>query len=120
MQTKLGGRHRTYLVVSLVANLGLLGVFKYYGFFSAQLAALLQTLGVYTSLPVLDVILPVGISFYTFQTLSYTIDVYRGSHGTHPEFHGFRAIRRLFPAARRRPDRAFNEFVAADAQSAPV
>jgi alginate O-acetyltransferase complex protein AlgI len=68
---------RALLGLSLAANLGLLGFFKYYGFFAASLADLLGWLGLPGSLPVLEIILPVGISFYTFQTLSYTIDVYR-------------------------------------------
>lgn len=66
-----------YLLVSVIANLGLLGFFKYYGFFARELAELGQTLGMNLSLPMLNIVLPVGISFYTFQELSYTIDVYR-------------------------------------------
>ena len=73
-----GPGRRRLLLVSLVTNLGLLGVFKYYGFFSRELAAFLEALGLSASIPTLDLVLPVGISFYTFQTLSYTIDVYRG------------------------------------------
>jgi len=65
------------LVVSLVGNLGVLGVFKYYGFFVENIDALFQLLGLHPSLPALKVILPVGISFYTFQSMSYTIDIYR-------------------------------------------
>jgi D-alanyl-lipoteichoic acid acyltransferase DltB (MBOAT superfamily) len=65
-------RKRALLVVSLTCNLGLLAAFKYVGFFSANL----QALGV--PVPVVEVLLPAGISFYTFQSMSYTIDVYRG------------------------------------------
>ncbi|HXG45983.1 MAG TPA: MBOAT family O-acyltransferase, partial [Methylomirabilota bacterium] len=64
-------------VVSLVANLGLLGFFKYCDFFIESFAALLDQLGLHPGLPTLGIILPAGISFYTFQTMSYTIDVYR-------------------------------------------
>ncbi len=67
---------RRWLLVSLVANLGVLGFFKYFDFFIESAAGWLAPLGVHTG--TLDIILPVGISFYTFQTLSYTIDVYRG------------------------------------------
>ena len=71
--------HRKLAVmVSVVVNLGLLGVFKYYDFFVGSLSALGAQIGFDLSLPVLNVVLPVGISFYTFQTLSYTLDVYRG------------------------------------------
>lgn len=64
------------LAVSLAVNLGLLAIFKYFNFFIDSVAPILESLGVGTSS--LSIILPVGISFYTFQTLSYTIDVYRG------------------------------------------
>jgi alginate O-acetyltransferase complex protein AlgI len=66
-----------FLSISIGVNLLLLGFFKYYGFFSHQLLDGLARVGLHASLPVLNVILPVGISFYTFQELSYTIDVYR-------------------------------------------
>lgn len=69
---------RLCLVTSLVTNLGLLGFFKYYGFFVRSGAWLLSTFGMSWSPTVMNILLPVGISFYTFQTLSYTIDVYRG------------------------------------------
>jgi len=66
------------LVFSIVANLGILGYFKYAGFFVKEFADLLGVLGFQANLPVLNILLPVGISFYTFQTMAYTIDVYRG------------------------------------------
>lgn len=66
------------IVVSVSLNLFLLGIFKYYGFFSRELMHLLSSLGIPASLPVLNVILPVGISFYTFQSMSYVLDIYRG------------------------------------------
>uniref|UniRef100_A0A7C4LKE6 MBOAT family protein n=1 Tax=Schlesneria paludicola TaxID=360056 RepID=A0A7C4LKE6_9PLAN len=69
---------RLWLTASIVINLSILGFFKYYGFFARELAALLTGVGLTPLLPTLDVVLPVGISFYTFQTMSYTIDVYRG------------------------------------------
>ncbi len=70
---------KRWLIVSLVSNLGLLGLFKYFNFASQATA---DVLGLFfgveiQSPPFLDVLLPVGISFYTFQTLSYTIDIYR-------------------------------------------
>lgn len=69
------GRRKRFLLASLVCNFGLLGFFKYFNFFVESLAALLAPTGLH--LRSLEIILPVGISFYTFQTLSYTIDVYR-------------------------------------------
>ncbi len=68
---------RALLATSLVCNLGLLGFFKYFDFFVQSGAGLLQWLGLEVHPRTLDLILPVGISFYTFQTLSYTIDIYR-------------------------------------------
>ncbi|MBI2824164.1 MAG: MBOAT family protein [Planctomycetia bacterium] len=68
---------RALLCVTLCANLGLLGFFKYYNFFIENLQAALATIGSPISPSTLYVVLPVGISFYTFQTMSYTIEVYR-------------------------------------------
>ena len=70
-------QRKFWLGVSLVSNLGLLAVFKYFGFFADNLNLLAQSLGWSLHPITLNIILPVGISFYTFQTLSYTIDIYR-------------------------------------------
>jgi alginate O-acetyltransferase complex protein AlgI len=84
---------RRYLVLSLVTNLGLLGFFKYFNFFAGNMHELFMFLGVPFSLPVLDIILPVGISFYTFQALAYTFDVYRGeAHATKSFWDFFLAV----------------------------
>jgi alginate O-acetyltransferase complex protein AlgI len=69
---------RALLGFSLTANLGLLCYFKYANFFLRSLEEALQLAGASASLPVLKVILPVGISFYTFEAINYTVDVYRG------------------------------------------
>ncbi len=69
---------RLLLSTSLTANLGLLGFFKYFNFFAESFADLLSSIGIQASWVTLEIILPVGISFYTFQTLSYTLDVYHG------------------------------------------
>ena len=71
-------RRRAVLMISIVTNLGLLGFFKYFNFFVDSAAVLIESVGLHANLPMLRVVLPVGISFYTFQTLGYTIDVYRG------------------------------------------
>lgn len=68
---------KALLVASLIVNLGILGVFKYFNFFAEQFAELVEQFGFKANMPSLAVVLPVGISFYTFQALSYTIDVYR-------------------------------------------
>ena len=66
-----------WLVGNIALNLGILGVFKYYGFFLDNLNSLLSQFGLSLDTPTWRIILPVGISFYTFQSLSYSIDVYR-------------------------------------------
>lgn len=78
-------KRKKFLILSLVTNLGLLFAFKYFNFFSDSTRAILQQFNIFYDSPVLDVLLPVGISFYTFQTLSYSISVYRGIHP--PERH---------------------------------
>jgi D-alanyl-lipoteichoic acid acyltransferase DltB (MBOAT superfamily) len=77
---------RRFLWFSVGSNIGLLGFFKYFGFFADNVAAAAALFGWELSRPILDIFLPVGISFYTFQSMSYTIDVYRGH--THAR-HGF-------------------------------
>lgn len=72
-------RERLWVAVSLVINLSILGFFKYFDFFADSAVAMLQAVGVQAHLPTLRILLPVGISFYTFQALSYSIDVYRKS-----------------------------------------
>ena len=73
------GVRRAYLITSLTFNLGFLGFFKYYDFFAENLNDLLIAIGFMPSNLWLNIVLPVGISFYTFQTMSYTIDIYRGN-----------------------------------------
>jgi D-alanyl-lipoteichoic acid acyltransferase DltB (MBOAT superfamily) len=66
-----------WLALGVAANLGILGFFKYFGFFISELAPVLARLGLARDLPLIDVVLPVGISFFTFQGMSYLIDVAR-------------------------------------------
>lgn len=68
---------KAWLLVSLIANLGFLSVFKYYNFFVESFSDLMNVFGWQPNDLTLNIILPVGISFYTFQTLSYTLDIYR-------------------------------------------
>jgi len=76
---------RPYLLLSLGVNLGILFAFKYFNFFNESVRAVFQQFNLFYGVPAFDVLLPVGISFYTFQTLAYTIDVYRGRK--EPEHH---------------------------------
>lgn len=70
-------KRKILLFVSIIVNIGLLGFFKYYNFFVDSFVEAFAQFGIQMNARSLNVILPVGISFYTFQTLSYTIDVYR-------------------------------------------
>jgi D-alanyl-lipoteichoic acid acyltransferase DltB (MBOAT superfamily) len=71
-------RKKVYLYASLLVNLGMLGVFKYYNFFVENVRGVLASVGLTVSPPILELVLPAGISFYTFQALSYTVEVYWG------------------------------------------
>lgn len=86
-----------YLSISLVSNLGMLGYFKYCGFFATAMNGLLDALRLGTHVPVLEIILPVGISFYTFQTLTYSIDLYRGEVRPAKSLMHFAAYVSMFP-----------------------
>ncbi len=85
------------LAVSLTMNLGLLFFFKYLNFFGESLTALCRALSIPFSAPALDIILPVGISFYTFQTLSYTLDIYKGRLKPERDFVTFALFVSFFP-----------------------
>ncbi|MCB9898296.1 MAG: MBOAT family protein [Planctomycetes bacterium] len=88
---------KRWMGVSLTMNLGLLGVFKYFDFFVGSFEQAFSHLGVDVSLWHLDVVLPVGISFYTFQTLSYTIDIYKGRMQPTRNFLDFALFVSFFP-----------------------
>ena len=90
-------KRKIYLWLSLTLNLGILGFFKYFNFFVDSLADLFNSLGWQINTWSLNVILPVGISFYTFQTLSYTIDVYRGKLKPTNDIVSFLAFVSFFP-----------------------
>ena len=74
------------LMASLTTNLGLLFFFKYFNFFGESINFLLQKVNIFYNIPAYHFLLPVGISFYTFQTLSYTIDIYKGKLETRISF----------------------------------
>jgi alginate O-acetyltransferase complex protein AlgI len=88
---------RVMLLLSLVMNLGLLVYFKYANFFLDSLRQALHAAGIEASLPVLSVILPVGISFYTFEAINYTIDVYRRKIRAERELGNFVLFILFFP-----------------------
>ncbi len=90
-------RKRMFLALSLLGNLGMLGFFKYFNFFVDNVHAALAPLGLTLPIPALRVVLPVGVSFYTFQELSYTIDVFRGRLTARRDFIDFAAFVCFFP-----------------------
>ena len=90
-------RRKLLLWTSILVNIGLLGFFKYYNFFLDNFIAAYSFFGKAPSIQTLQIILPVGISFYTFQTLSYTIDIYRKKIEPTHDFIAFAAFVSFFP-----------------------
>lgn len=90
-------KRKLLITLSLCSDLGLLGFFKYYDFLAGSFSAMLGSFGLSAHLPILGLVLPVGISFYTFQTLSYTIDVYRGRIPAERSFLNFSLYVAFFP-----------------------
>lgn len=72
-----GRKRKLFLIFSLIANIGVLAVFKYFNFFNHNFSFLLQGFGINNPIPYLSILLPIGLSFHTFQAMSYTIEVYR-------------------------------------------
>lgn len=96
-QTKDKTQRSVLLWISIFVNLGFLGFFKYCGFFLDSFASAFSFFGVQVTGNSLNIVLPVGISFYTFQTLSYTIDVYRGKLEPTRDYIAFSAFVSFFP-----------------------
>ncbi|WP_448636349.1 MBOAT family O-acyltransferase [Pedobacter panaciterrae] len=81
-----GKKKKKFLILSLVANIGVLAVFKYYNFLNDNLSFLLGNIGYQNHVPYLEILLPIGLSFHTFQAMSYTIEVYRGNQKAEKHF----------------------------------
>ena len=96
-KTAISKKRKLLLGISLVGNLGMLGFFKYYNFFVSSWIEAWSSVGISMEASTLNIILPVGISFYTFQTLSYTIDVYRKEMEPTKNFIDFAAFVTFFP-----------------------
>lgn len=90
-------KRKLLLTASMIFNLGLLGVFKYYNFFMENFMEIANSVGLHTNPILLKIALPVGISFYTFQTMSYTIDIYRKQLEPTKDFIAFAAFVGYFP-----------------------
>lgn len=91
------GTKRFFLGLSLAVNLGLLGYFKYGGFLLENFVAMLELMGIHFRPAAPGIVLPVGISFYTFQSLSYSLDIYRGKLKPWPSFLDFSLFVTFFP-----------------------
>jgi D-alanyl-lipoteichoic acid acyltransferase DltB (MBOAT superfamily) len=103
------GKRKPWLIVSVVNNLFLLGFFKYGGFVTESLNALFAWVGAPVTVPVPSVLLPVGLSFYVFRSMSYTIDFYRGKIRGEPSLVRYAVFVSLFPQLVAGPiDRAEN------------
>lgn len=79
-------QRKKYLIISIVANVGILAFFKYFNFFIDNINSVSHFFGSEMSLPMLKIILPIGLSFHTFQAMSYTIEVYRGNQKAEKHF----------------------------------
>src|SRR6266550_5351039 len=96
-ETETQRMRRLLLVLSLLSNFSILGFFKYFNFYADSLSVALSSVGIQTSLPVLRIILPPGISFYTFQEVAYIVDVYSGKLSPSRSFLDYGLFISLFP-----------------------
>jgi len=92
-----GGHRKAWVVASVIANLTILGTFKYYNFFMSSSAEILALAGIQWTPPPFTLLLPMGISFYTFQSMAYTIDCYRGTIAPEKRFDRFLLFVSFFP-----------------------
>ncbi len=81
-----GIKRKQFLAYSLIANIGVLAIFKYYNFINGNIDGLATLFGFHNPIPYLSILLPVGLSFHTFQAMSYTIEVYRGNRKAETHF----------------------------------
>ncbi len=92
-----GKRRKLFLIYSLVANIGILCIFKYYNFINTNFSYLLHGFGITNPIPYLSILLPIGLSFHTFQAMSYTIEVYRGNQKAERHFGIYALYVMFFP-----------------------
>jgi D-alanyl-lipoteichoic acid acyltransferase DltB (MBOAT superfamily) len=86
LEKKQDKEKKWYLIASLIANIGVLAIFKYYNFLNDNLTFLIHGTGYQNPIPYLSILLPIGLSFHTFQAMSYTIEVYRGNQKAERNF----------------------------------
>lgn len=81
-----GKKRKVFLIISLITNVGVLAIFKYYNFVNENFSFLMQSFGLKNTIPYISILLPIGLSFHTFQAMSYTIEVYRGNQKAEKHF----------------------------------
>ena len=86
LENSVGEKKKAFLILSLIANIGVLATFKYYNFLNDNLTILLHGAGYTNPIPYLSILLPIGLSFHTFQAMSYTIEIYRGNQKAERHF----------------------------------
>ena len=92
-----GKQRRYFLIASIIANVGVLAFFKYYNFLNENLTVFILSLGFHNPFPDLGIALPIGLSFHTFQAMSYTIEVYRGNQKAERNFLTYALYVMFFP-----------------------
>jgi alginate O-acetyltransferase complex protein AlgI len=97
LETNNTKKRKYFLIASLIANIGVLAIFKYYNFINLNLTFLLHGAGFQNPIPYLSILLPIGLSFHTFQAMSYTIEVYRGTQKAERHFGIYALYVMFFP-----------------------
>jgi alginate O-acetyltransferase complex protein AlgI len=97
LETSHKKKKKWFLIASLIANISVLAIFKYYNFLNNNLTTLLQGAGYQNPIPFLSILLPIGLSFHTFQAMSYTIEVYRGNQKAERHFGIYALYVMFFP-----------------------
>lgn len=92
-----GQKRKWYLIASLIANIGVLAVFKYYNFLNDNLTTIIHGVGFQNPIPYLSILLPVGLSFHTFQAMSYTLEIYYGRQKAERHFGIYALYVMFFP-----------------------
>ena len=104
-----GKARKSWLIVSIIANVGILAFFKYFNFLLGTIEPLIHWVSTGADIPVLRILLPIGLSFHTFQAMSYTIEVYRGKATAGKRFSDLRVVRDVLSGIGRRSDRTAAE-----------
>jgi D-alanyl-lipoteichoic acid acyltransferase DltB (MBOAT superfamily) len=97
LENSSGRKRKLWLIASIIANTGVLAIFKYYNFLNENLSILLRGVAVENPIPYLSILLPIGLSFHTFQAMSYTIEVYRNNQKAERNFGIYALYVMFFP-----------------------